>query len=420
MNNSTQFEPTRAAGFARLKLFVPSAGRIYQAKRNSDLGPDHRENVSVLSPYIRHRLVTEVAVLSAVLAKHSPSDAEKFIQEVFWRTYFKGFLETRPVVWSNYLTARNNHISNLGQYPDYERAVAANTGIDCLDAWVTELRNTGYLHNHARMWFASIWIFTLHLPWELGADFMYRHLLDGDPASNTLSWRWVGGLHTKGKTYLARADNIKTYTDGRFKPASLAKTAPALEEPQLPHACPLRAAESKFPIGRLGLLLTEEDMHPESLDHRNAKIIAIAGMTLVGARSPLFVSNHVHDFANGAMADALRSASIAFGAPSEMLAPLSAQSIENWARKHNIDTVVSPYAPVGPTAVALTEITNHLQSKGIKLVEVRREFDTLAWPHATRGFFGMKDKIPDLLRNMRIGPDTVDKQLSLFSTWERA
>ncbi len=77
---------------------------------------------------------------------------------------------------------------------------------------------TGYLHNHARMWFASIWIFTLRLPWELGADFFLRHLLDGDPASNTLSWRWVGGMQTMGKTYLARADNIATL-HGRAVPA---------------------------------------------------------------------------------------------------------------------------------------------------------------------------------------------------------
>jgi deoxyribodipyrimidine photo-lyase len=76
------------------------------------------------------------------------------------------------------------------------------------DDWAQELVATGYLHNHARMWFASIWIFTLRLPWELGADFFLRHLIDGDPASNTLSWRWVGGLHTPGKTYLATADNI--------------------------------------------------------------------------------------------------------------------------------------------------------------------------------------------------------------------
>ncbi len=92
--------------------------------------------------------------------------------------------------------------------------------------------SAGYLHNHARMWFASIWIFTLRLPWVLGADFFMRHLCDGDPASNTLSWRWVAGLHTRGKTYLARASNIATYTGGRFTPQDhdLAAFAPPLTE----------------------------------------------------------------------------------------------------------------------------------------------------------------------------------------------
>jgi deoxyribodipyrimidine photo-lyase len=214
--HSRAFEPTRAAGLARLAAFAPSAGRHYAASRNDDLGPDRRSNVSVLSPYIRHRLITEEEVLAAVLAQHSQSAAEKFVQEVFWRTYFKGHLETRPVIWSNYRHNLDQQIDGLlakGSFrKHYERAVEGRTGIDCFDTWVEELAETGYLHNHARMWFASIWIFTLKLPWELGADFMIRHLIDGDPASNTLSWRWVGGLHTKGKTYLARPDNIRSCT----------------------------------------------------------------------------------------------------------------------------------------------------------------------------------------------------------------
>ncbi len=81
----------------------------------------------------------------------------------------------------------------------WEQATTGRTGLACFDAWARELLDVGYLHNPARMWFASLWIFTLELPWALGADFFLRHLLDGDPASNTLSWRWVGGLQTPGK-----------------------------------------------------------------------------------------------------------------------------------------------------------------------------------------------------------------------------
>ncbi len=215
-------EPDRAAGLAQLERFATKAGRDYASRRNFDLGPENRGNVSTLSPFVRHRLVLEQEILQSTLALHTPSQAAKFVEEVFWRAYFKGWLEHRPSVWSDYRVSIRRLIDDLDSDADlharYESAIAGNTGIDCFDAWARELVQTGYLHNHARMWFASIWVFTLQLPWQLGADFFYRHLLDGDPASNTLSWRWVCGLHTRGKTYLARVSNIASYTDNRFNP----------------------------------------------------------------------------------------------------------------------------------------------------------------------------------------------------------
>lgn len=228
-----QWPPTRAEGQRRLTAFVSRAGRAYASARNYDRGPADRTNVSVLAPYIRCRLVTEEEVLRAVLARHVVSTAEKFVQEVFWRTYWKGWLESRPAVWHDYRRALDACIAGLANDADLARmhddALSGSTGIDAFDAWSRELAATGYLHNHARMWFASIWIFTLRLPWELGADFFMRHLLCGDQASNTLSWRWVAGLQTRGKTYLALRDNIRRYTDGRFDPGSqLASRAEAL------------------------------------------------------------------------------------------------------------------------------------------------------------------------------------------------
>ena len=210
------FIPTRAAGLETLADFVPRAGRDYARDRNHDTGAS-RDNVSGLSPYLRHRLLTEREVVAAVLERHPLSSAEKFVQEVFWRTYWKGWLEQRPEVWRRYRRDLAELLPPGGSPShDYEEAIAGRTGIDAMDAWVHELFDTGYLHNHTRMWFASIWIFTLGLPWQLGADFFYRHLLDGDAASNTLSWRWVAGLQTAGKTYLATASNISRFTDGRF------------------------------------------------------------------------------------------------------------------------------------------------------------------------------------------------------------
>jgi len=225
-------DATRAAGRERLADFVPRAGRAYAAERNVDRGPHDRANVSTLSPWVRHRLITEREVVEAVLERHSLDTAGKFVQEVCWRTYWKGWLELRPSVWSRYGAAIAPALEGLSaaDRETYDDAIAGRTGIDGFDDWARELVELGYLHNHARMWFASIWIFTLRLPWQLGADFFLRHLLDGDPASNTLSWRWVAGLQTVGKTYLATTQNIDFATEGRFRPTGLATEAPAITD----------------------------------------------------------------------------------------------------------------------------------------------------------------------------------------------
>jgi deoxyribodipyrimidine photo-lyase len=392
------FEPTREAGLDRLAKFVAFAGRHYQNNRNADLGPDDRSNVSALSPYIRHRLITEEEVLRAVLAKHSPAAAEKFIQEVFWRTYFKGHLETRPVIWANYRAALTTIKMQGGLQKAYDAAVNAQTGIDCFDAWVSELVERGYLHNHARMWFASIWIFTLKLPCELGADFMYRHLLDGDPASNTLSWRWVAGLHTKGKTYLARAHNIETYTQGRFLPRGLTHEAVALEEPDLPKAQKIPAASEQFSGADVGLLLSEDDLHVESWNLKDVRVVAIAGAHCVDKRSAMPVSQLVKTFVDGALDDGLSRAASHFSAPSERLNSFAFDDVMAWAQKHRLTTIVTAYAPVGPVAEQLTLLEPALKAQGIDLVQLRRRYDSSAWPHGTKGFFAMKEKIPEFVQ----------------------
>jgi deoxyribodipyrimidine photo-lyase len=400
-------EASRKAAFVALQQFLPRAGAEYAAQRNFDYGPGTRSNVSGLSAYIRHRLVHEGEILDATLQRHSVTTASKFIEEIFWRAYFKGWLEHHPTVWMDYRSAVHALAGSLKTNSDlrtrYKNAVDGATGIDCFDAWVGELKSTGYLHNHARMWFASIWVYTLQLPWQLGADLFYRHLVDGDPASNTLSWRWVCGLHTKGKTYLARVSNIASYTDGRFNPQGLlAHEAKPLKEAQIHATRSLPPAQDVREGSRLGLLVTEEDCSPESLPLQEAPI-AVLGAVTTNTRSPLPVGRPAREFAIGAVADGVERAARYYDLPAQGARSDSwDDALLAWARSNDLDTVVTAYAPVGPVAERLASARQSLAKNRIELIQIRRAYDTCTWPHATKGYFKLKSRIPDVLGQLGI------------------
>ena len=220
------FETTRAKAIENLDRFVERNLSDYSKLRNFDFGPDKRSNVSCLSPYITHGVLNEVEIIKKSLAKYSFNKNEKFIQEVLWRTYWKGWLELRPSVWSDYIISLNSIREKYKEDINYLKAIEGKTNIECFDEWVKELKTHNYLHNHTRMWFASIWIFTLDLPWQLGAEFFLKHLYDGDAASNTLGWRLVAGIQTQGKHYLASEWNIKKFTNNRFQNIKLNENAP--------------------------------------------------------------------------------------------------------------------------------------------------------------------------------------------------
>jgi len=401
------FSPSREAGLATLGEFIPRAGKAYSSGRNTDYGPDKRDNVSCLSPYTRLRLVEESEIVAKVLQRYSPSTAEKYIQEVFWRTYFKGWLEHRPDVWSTYLDDLARQKARLeddtGLRTAYREAVEGRTGIDCFDAWAEELIDHNYLHNHARMWFASIWVFTLKLPWELGADFFLTHLYDGDPASNTLSWRWVSGLHTKGKNYIARASNIAKYTDGRFKPEHQLNTqAEALEEPYTFDLEPLRDGDPMPKEGKPGLLITMEDLHAESLFEAEP-FAAAACLSHTGNTSEIDLAEPVTRFRASALEDAAGRCAETFGlSPTPIPADRANEALLDWARDAGLDAVVTAFTPVGPVNDLLNGLEPSLNGAGLRLVRVKRAHDRLAWPHAKKGFFGLKKKIPGLIEDLRL------------------
>lgn len=389
----------------RLQDFLPRAGRIYAETRNSDLGPHDRSNVSTLSPWIRHRLVLEEEVIDAVLRQHSFSRAQKFLQEVFWRTYFKGWLEQRPLVWQRYCAEVKGLADELANNDSlrrcYDRAVQGRTGIDCMDTWVNELVETGYLHNHARMWLASIWIFTLKLPWQLGADFFLRHLLDGDPASNTLSWRWVAGLHTRGKTYLARSTNIEKFTNGRFNPVGqLSAEARPISETDVGPPIALPPPEPIDIDAPFLLLVTKEDCSPEALNLRDAPE-ALLGLAETGTGQSRPVSAQVRRFSSDSIEDALGRCALHFGVTGELHETDTwTEALKAHAQQAGVNTIATAYAPVGPTADRLKQAGLALCNEGIQIVQLRRDFDTTAWPHATKGFFALKKKIPEILSTL--------------------
>ncbi|MEM6740539.1 MAG: FAD-binding domain-containing protein [Pseudomonadota bacterium] len=405
------FAPNHTAALEALQAFVPKSGKDYASLRNYDR--DGHPHVSQLSPYLRHRVLTEADVLEAVLARFAPSTAEKFVQEVFWRTYFKGWMEMRPSVWTAYRAdlarARDRLATEGGLRKGWEQACSGATGIEPFDHWAQELAQTGYMHNHARMWFASIWTFTLGLPWELGADFFQRHLLDGDPASNTLGWRWVVGLHTPGKVYAARSSNITKYTDGRFGGVHglPSDPAPAPGTPNPPRGT-LPLPEMWDPAQPTGLLLTEDDLSPGWLFDGGLAPKSNAVLAGVLGRSPLDVSDTVLGFTAGVIEDARKRFAQRLGTPGPVTGVTRGESEENqrqallsWAADEGLAQVVVPHAPVGPAADRLAPLRRALEAEGVRVIAPIRAYDLEAWPHATHGFFRFKEKIPRLIAGLK-------------------
>ncbi|EDY81192.1 hypothetical protein VDG1235_809 [Verrucomicrobiia bacterium DG1235] len=397
----TSFVPSRGEALNRLKDFVVRAGSDYRANRNHDGGAGQHVYVSQLSPYIRNGLISEEEVVATILKSHTFAEAEKFLQEVFWRVYWKGYLENRPVLWTRYREDLEILKNKAADYQDYPRADSASTGIKCFDTWSQELQETGYLHNHTRMWFASIWIFTLKLPWQLGADFFLRHLLDGDPASNTLSWRWVAGLHTKGKNYLARSSNIAKFTANRFPDVNgLATQADAIEESH-PDS-PITSTELPLPPPFLsngqGLLILDEDLreHIPSLDPTTP----VLGLYPELSYEVENTSPTVSTYKKACLAEALASLESKHGCNTEFTPQPTARNILEWAKRNNLQTLFLAQPQVGPWRDLWHSIAASLKAEGVALSYFRPWWEKELFPSATHGFFKFRKGIQSVAQRM--------------------
>lgn len=386
---------SRVAAKQRLAAFVPLA-EDYARDRNYVM-PGHPA-VSRLSPAIRHRLITEEEVVSAVLRAHPLGGVEKFVQEVYWRRYWKSWLAHRPDVWAEFV----RDLDALPKNPVVQQVEAAQSGNRVIDHFAAELVATGYLHNHARMWFAGWWVHQARLPWQSGAAFFYRHLLDGDPAANTLSWRWVAGWQTPGKSYLTRRDNLEKYLAPQLR-ESLAEGLAAFTDPQ---ALPVPSA-ARSPVPRLalpphppgpvdpaGLWVHEEDLAVETSALGERTWAAIAVTANVAAWDRWQFPNAKRQWISDALRDAGSRAESVWRSPAlvDTSRPHLAALLD-WARSQRLRSVVALRPDVGPLQDSLPSLEAGLASQGIRLVLWDRPEDLRLRPLATGGFFPFWERL---------------------------
>ena len=374
------FEASRAKAVDQLNNFIEQNLSDYSKLRNFDFGPDNRSNISCLSPYITHGIINELEVVDKSLKKFSFAKNEKFIQEVLWRVYWKGWLELRPNVWSDYLIELGKVKDQFKNNQNYLDAIEGKTNIDCFNEWVIELKENNYLHNHTRMWFASIWIFTLELPWQLGAEFFMQHLFDGDAASNTLGWRWVAGVQTQGKHYLASEWNINKFTNNRFKNIKLNENAPSI------------FSDKTYSINKKDFLNPEILEDKTLLIFENNTTFEFSDFKEQKFKKILLVSNETNrviELSEKVLkfkADLLEDQKIRLGEKS-----INCETININDLKNITEEVYALYPTVGEN---LDFIQNN-QLKNIKFLY--RKLDQFSWQYCNKGFFNFKNYIPKII-----------------------
>ena len=373
------FEASRAKAIEKLNNFIEKNLSEYSKLRNFDFGPDNRTNISCLSPYVTHGIINEKEIIQKSLSKFSFSKNEKFIQEVLWRTYWKGWLELRPNVWSDYLIELTKIKEEFKNNQNYLCAVKGKTNIECFNTWVNELKEKNYLHNHTRMWFASIWIFTLELPWQLGAEFFMKYLYDGDAASNTLGWRWVAGVQTQGKHYLASEWNIKKFTNNRFKNIKLNENAPP-KLSEKTYSIIKQDFNNPQNIKDKNLLIFENNLSFENTNFQNDKFKKIYLISNKNENRSIKLSDEVLKFKSLLIIDQEKRLKIK---------SIDCEVIDITEIK-NVDNSYCLYPTVG-------ENLDYLKRNNIKIDFLFRNLDQLAWQYCNKGFFNFKNYIPKII-----------------------
>ncbi len=377
-----KFETSRLGAVEKLNNFIDNDILNYNSKRNFDFGVEYRKNVSCLSPYITHRLITEYETAKQVLKKHSFKKVDKYIQEIFWRVYWKGWLELRPKVWSDFL----EDLKFIKEDENYLKAIKGDTEIECFNDWVKELKEYNYLHNHTRMLFASIWIFTLGLPWQKGAEFFMKHLFDGDAASNTLSWRWVAGIQTKGKNYLAQSWNISKFTNNKYKNVKLNETALPIIDKREYQISPVKITQNEDLNDHL--IIFENEMHFDFLEYKKYKKIYF--VLLGNENRSVKLSTKVIDYKKNIIKSRLNEIK-------HEVELLDGNSLTNFTKTSKSFDVIYPTVGENFSFFKMLVKKDNLNVNFLTRVE-----DEFCWKFSNKGYFNFKSNIPIILTNFKL------------------
>ncbi len=357
---------------------------------------DRFKNISGLSAFISRGFLREKTLLKRVV--RSGNKNEKFIQEIFWRVYWQGWLESYVNIWEKYKKdisfIENNKLNNI---PNYQDAINGNTTIEPFNEWVKILKNDGYLHNHERMWFASIWIHYLEVPWQLGCKFFYENLLDGDVASNLLSWRWVAGLQTYGKKYFATEPNINKYTCNRYLGFKLPKVKdiPIKNEDKVLNSITSSKLDKKYE--NCAFFLMENDLNLDLFNKLKCKIELL--ILIKFNLSPVQKSVNVMQFQKNLFKEFIKKKIdkkvkyYVFELPNEN------SEIYSFIKKNNIKNILCNYTRVGYEKDILDKLFFKLKDD-ILIHNILDDFYYESWQFCKKGFFKFKEKIPILVSKL--------------------
>jgi len=230
------------------------------------------------------------------------------------------------------------------------------------------------------MWFASIWIFTLDLPWQLGAEFFMKHLYDGDAAANTLGWRWVAGIQTQGKNYLASEWNIKKFTNNRFNNIKLNENAPPKTSDKTYTESKLKFNNPKN-LEEKNLLIFENNLSFEIGDFKDQKFKKVF---------LVFNKNENRTIELG-----------------EKLVKFKAQLIEDQKKRledKSINTEIidlSEIQNINEISYGLYptvgENLDFINSNNLKIEFLYRKLDQFSWQYCNKSFFNFKNYIPKII-----------------------